>query len=300
MSWRSVVITQPTKLSIENRQLKITQEEEWTIPMEDISTIMLETPQVSISAKLLSIIADSKVVMFTCDDKHIPNGVVMPFNCHSRQLKAITSQLGSTESFKKRCWQRIVMQKIENQAKVLELANKELMAEHLNYLAQKVKSGDNENKEAVAARGYFNTLYGKGFCREYDNIYNSCLNYGYAVLRGAIARTIVAYGYIPSIGIHHRSELNSYNLADDFIETFRPVVDLWVKENITDDMEFNKYSRANLVNLLNVDIEIQGKIQSVRKAIEVMIASYTTALNQRDFNKLELPKVMPIQVHSYE
>ena len=182
----------------------------------------------------------------------------------------------------------------------MSFANKEIMAQRLECLSKSVKSGDTDNKEAIAARGYFNTLYGKGFCRDYDNIYNTCLNYGYAILRGAIARTIVTYGYIPSLGIHHKSELNSYNLADDFIETFRPVVDLWVKDNITNDMEFNKYIRANLVNLLNVDIEIQGKIQSVRKAIEIMVASYTTALSQKDFNKLELPKIIPIHVHSYE
>ena len=96
MSWRSVVITQPTKLSIKNRQLKITQDEEWTIPIEDISTIMLETPQVSMSAKLISIIADSQIVMYTCNEKYIPNGIVMPFNCHSRQRKTITLQLKST------------------------------------------------------------------------------------------------------------------------------------------------------------------------------------------------------------
>lgn len=300
MSWRSVVITQPTKLSIKNRQLQITQDEEWTIPVEDISTIMLETPQVNMSAKLISTIAESQVVMFTCDEKHIPNGIIMPFNCHSRQLKVITSQLGTTESFKKRCWQKIIIQKIQNQANVLKLADKKIMGEHLEYLAQKVRSGDTDNKEAIAARGYFNTLYGKGFCRDFDNIFNSCLNYGYAILRGAIARTIVAYGYIPSIGIHHKSELNNYNLADDFIEVFRPIVDLWVKQNVTNNMEFDKYIRANLVNLLNVDIEIQGKIQSVKNAIEIMISSYTTALNQKDSNKLELPKIIPLHMHRYE
>ena len=180
------------------------------------------------------------------------------------------------------------------------MCQKELMAEHLENLAQKVKSGDTENKEAIAAKGYFPTLFGKNFNREYDNIYNNCLNYGYSIIRGAIARSIVSYGYMPAIGIHHKSELNNYNLADDFIEPFRPIVDLWVKTNIQDNTEFDKYIRAELVNLLNADIFIQGKLQSVNNAINVMIASYTTAINANDYKKLELPEIIPIRIHSYE
>ena len=154
--------------------------------------------------------------------------------------------------------------------------------------------------EAIAAKGYFSTLYGKGFNRNYDNIYNAALNYGYSIIRGAIARTIVSYGYMPSIGIHHKSELNNYNLADDFIEPFRPIVDLWVKLNINEEIEFDKYVRANLVNLLNVNVRIQGKLQSVNNAINIMIASYTTAINQKDYKKLELPEVLPLEIHCYE
>lgn len=300
MSWRSVIITQPTRLSVKNKQLTITQEEEWCIPMEDISAIVLETPQINISAKVMSIMADNKVVMYSCDDKHLPNGVFIPFACHSRQLKAINNQIKCTESFNKRCWQRIIIQKILNQSKVLKLCNKQLMGEHLLNLSRKVNSGDTDNKEAIAAKGYFPSLYGKNFNREYENIYNTALNYGYSIIRGAIARTIVSYGYLPSIGVHHKSELNQYNLADDFIEPFRPIVDLWVKTNIEPNMEFDKYIRAKLVNLLNVDVKIQGKLQSVNNAINVMISSYTTAINQNNYKKLELPEILPIKIHSYE
>lgn len=300
MSWRSVVITQPTKLSVKNRQLKITQDEEWSMPLEDISSIILETPQISISSKAMSMIADNKIVMYSCDDKHIPNGIFIPFACHSRQLKTLKQQLECTESFKKRCWQRIIMSKIQNQALVLKLCDKELMSEHLMNLSQKVNSGDTENKEAIAAKGYFSSLFGKKFNRDYEDIYNTSLNYGYSIIRGAIARSIVSYGYLPAIGIHHKSELNNYNLVDDFIEPFRPIVDLWVKTNINEKTEFDKYTRAELVNLLNIDVEIQGKMQSVNNAINIMIASYTTAINQNDYKKLELPQILPIKIHSYE
>lgn len=300
MSWRSVMITQPTKLSIQNKQLKITQEEDWSLPLEDISTIVLETPQISLSSKAMSMMAENKIVMYSCDEKHLPNGIFIPFVCHSRQLKVINQQLNCTESFRKRCWQRIIIAKITNQAKVLQLCKKELMSEHLENLASRVNSGDSDNKEAIAAKGYFSSLFGKNFNREYDDIYNACLNYGYSIIRGAIARTIVSYGYLPCIGIHHKSELNNYNLADDFIEPFRPIVDLWVKTNIKNETEFDKYVRAELVNLLNADVMIQGKLQSVNHAINIMISSYTTAINKNDYKKLELPELLPIQIHSYE
>lgn len=300
MGWRSVIITQPTKLSVKNRQLKITQDEEWSIPMEDISSIVLETPQINISSKVMSLIAENKIVMYSCDDKHIPNGIFIPFVPHSRQLKTLKNQLECSESFNKRCWQKIVIKKILNQARVLKLTEKNLMCEHLENIAKKVNSGDTTNMEAIAAKGYFSTLYGKGFNRNYDNIYNAALNYGYSIIRGAIARTIVSYGYMPSIGIHHKSELNNYNLADDFIEPFRPIVDLWVKLNINEEIEFDKYVRANLVNLLNVNVRIQGKLQSVNNAINIMIGSYTTAINQKDYKKLELPEVLPLEIHCYE
>lgn len=227
-------------------------------------------------------------------------GVFIPFACHSRELKTIKNQLGCTESFNKRCWQKIIKRKIQNQATVLNLCNRELIADHLENLASKVNSGDTENREAIAAKAYFTSLFGSGFCREYDNVYNAALNYGYSIIRGAIARTIVSYGYLPSIGIHHKSELNNYNLVDDFIEPFRPIVDLWVKTNIIGDAEFDKNIRAELVNLLNVDVRIQGKLHSVNNAINVMIASYTTAINQNDYKKLELPELLPIKIHSKE
>ena len=300
MSWRSVIITQPTKLSVKNRQLKITQDEEYSIPMEDISSIVLETPQINISSKVMSLMAENKIVMYSCDDKHIPNGIFIPFAPHSRQLKILKNQLECSESFNKRCWQKIVIKKVLNQSRVLKLSEKNIMGEHLENIAKKVNSGDTTNMEAIAAKGYFSTLYGKGFNRNYDNIYNAALNYGYSIIRGAIARTIVSYGYMPSIGIHHKSELNNYNLADDFIEPFRPIVDLWVKLNINEEIEFDKYVRANLVNLLNVNVRIQGKLQSVNNAINIMIASYTTAINQKDYKKLELPEVLPLEIHCYE
>lgn len=301
MGWRSVMITQPTKLSVSNRQLKVTQDEEWNIPLEDISSIVLESPQISMSAKLFGMLAENKILVYSCDDKHLPNGVFVPFATHSRELKILKGQLNCTESFKKRCWQKIIKQKVLNQSKVLHYVYNTEDYKVIENMIENVNSGDTKNIEAIAAKEYFKILFGNEFSRGYDNIYNASLNYGYSIIRGAIARAIVSYGYMPAMGIHHKSELNNYNLVDDFIEPFRPVVDLWVKNNIIEEMELNKFIRAGLVNLLNVDVKIQGKVQSVNNAINIMVASYTSAINDSyNYKKLELPELIPIQEHSYE
>lgn len=146
-------------------------------------------------------------------------------------------------------------------------------------MAERVNSGDSNNIEALVAKKYFKYLFGDRFIRDYNDVFNSALNYGYSIIRGAIARSVVSYGYIPSVGIHHKSELNNFNLVDDFIEPFRSLVDLWVKTNVIEQMEFDKKVRAGLVNLLNADVKIQGKVQSVNNAINIMIASYTSAIN---------------------
>lgn len=301
MGWRSVMITQPTKLSISNGQLKVTQDEEWNIPLEDISSIVLESPQISMSAKLMGMLAEYKIIVYSCNDKHLPNGIFIPFAKHCRELKVIKGQLNCTESFNKRCWQKIIKQKVKNQAKVLQFVYNTDDYKVIENMAENINSGDTKNIEAIAAKEYFKILFGYGFSRNYDNIYNASLNYGYSIIRGAIARAIVSYGYMPAVGIHHKSELNNYNLVDDFIEPFRGVVDLWVKNNINDEMEFDKQIRAGLVNLLNVDVKIQGKMQSVNNAINIMVASYTSAINDKyNYKKLELPELVPIKDHTYE
>ena len=144
------------------------------------------------------------------------------------------------------------------------------------------------------------SCFKNGFNRSFDNVYNACLDYGYTILRGAIARTISQYGYIPCIGIHHKSELNNFNLADDFIEAFRPLIDLWVVQNVTIKEEFDIEKRKNLVDLLNYDVIMSAKRHSALNAITVMISSFTTSIQSKDYNKLLVPIIVPLERHSYE
>lgn len=298
MSWRSVVISNPARLSIGHKQLLVTQGEMISIPLEDIGAIIIENQQTNLTSKLLSGLADTNIALYICDEKHIPTGVYTPFNNHSRQSKVVKTQLDLTKSFKKRCWRMLVKQKIMNQSKCLEILKKP------NYniirsICNDVKSGDTTNREAYAAKIYFNILF-DNFTRKDDSIINAALNYGYAIIRGAIARSIVGYGFLPSLGLHHCSELNNYNLADDFIEPFRPIVDLWVAENMTATDEFNKYHRMSLVNLLHHECIISNKRQSILNAIDIMIGSFTSACQKNEYGLLLLPGITPLRVHYYE
>ncbi|MBO5143112.1 MAG: type II CRISPR-associated endonuclease Cas1 [Clostridia bacterium] len=300
MGWRSIVISHPSKISVKDNQLVIEQEEKWSMPIEDLTSIVIENPQVVITMKTLELLSDSNVTLYVCDNRHIPIGYLLPYYRHSRQLKIINQQLSQSEPFKKRLWQQIIKQKIINQAYVLMCNGKRDVSDKLIKMAEKVDSGDTQNIEAQVAKIYFETLFNKNFNRNYENTYNACLDYGYSILRGAIARNIAKYGFIPSLGIHHKSELNNYNLGDDIIEPFRPIVDFWIIENIREEMEFTKEIRGSLVDLLNYDVIIDNKRQSVSNAINVMISSYTTAIQMKDYSKILLPRVVPLERHEYE
>ena len=300
MGWRSILISHPSRISIKNNQLVIEQEEGWSMPVEDLISIVIENPQVVITMKTLEILSENGVTLYVCDNRHIPTGYLLPYYQHSRQLKIINQQLSQTEPFKKRIWQQIIKQKIKNQAYVLMCVGKRDISEKIEKMSEKVDSGDTQNIEAQVAKIYFETLFWKSFNRNHENIYNACLDYGYSILRGAIARNIAKYGYIPSIGIHHKSELNNYNLADDIIEPFRPIVDFWIIENITSEMEFTKEIRGGLVDLLNYDVMIENKRQCVSNAINIMISSYTTAIQTKDYSKILVPRIVPLERHEYE
>lgn len=299
MSWRSLIISHPSKLSLKNNQLHIEQEEVWNVPLEDISAIVLESQQILITEGLLSKLCESNIIVYICNTKHIPNGYVLPYYQHSRQFKVLKDQISLSEPFKKRCWQKIIKQKVINQAYVLHCIGKFDVEEKLLKMASNIDSGDSKNIEGQAAKIYFENLLKKDFNRNQDNIYNACLDYGYTILRGAIARSISQYGYIPCLGIHHKSELNNFNLADDFIEPFRPIIDLWTIQNISWHDEFTSNIKYALVDLLNFDVIIQGKRQCVLNAINVMISSFTTSIQSKDYERLLIPILIPLERHNY-
>lgn len=193
MEFRNIVISNPARLSIKHNQLCIMQEREALIPLEDICSVLLESRQIQISAAALERLAVSGITVFFCDEKHLPSAQLVAMNQFSRQHKMLYAQFELPRPIQKQLWKCIVQQKINNQAACLRLSGKAGF-EELEKMVQAVRSGDVTNVEAQAAACYFPKLFGQGFTRNDVCLQNAALNYGYAILRGAIARNLVMHG----------------------------------------------------------------------------------------------------------
>lgn len=257
MGWRSVIITQPSYLSLSVNALQIRRDDQQLqVPLEDISMLVIDHPQVTLTTQLLTACAEQQICVITVDASHLPNGIYLPFMAHSRALKVMRTQLGLAQPLRKRLHQQLIQQKIRNQAACLLQAEQQGYAKHLLSLAERVRSGDSDNHEAQAAQVYFQALFMSGFHRRDERPYNAALNYGYAVIRAAIARCLVSYGFQPAFGLFHHSEQNAFNLADDVIEPYRAFVDAWVQQHFPEEaaLEMNRETKALLVSLLHEDI----------------------------------------------
>lgn len=292
MAWRSLLISRPARLTVKNSQLLLEQEAglSATVPLEDIAVVVLETPQATITSALLAEFAAHDVAVITCDATHHPNGVLLPFLQHSRTFKVMKQQLALTVPQKKRAWQAVVRQKLRNQAICLE----QFLVGRGHFLyeqAERVASGDPENREGAGARYYFSELFGQNFTRDQEIWHNAALNYGYAILRAAIARSLVCHGFLPAFGLHHHSQLNAFNLADDFIEPLRPVVDAWVKENTVLNNQLTTADKAALLQILYTDVIMPTGKMNVLSAIDHMVQAFGRFCSEGDYNLLAWPQL---------
>ena len=303
MVWRSVVISQPAKLKREHFSLVIEQAQSARVPFEDIAVIVLNNREITLTHPVLSACAEYGVALYSTGDNHQPNGVFLPFLSHSRVTRMMRLQLDIDKPQTKRAWAEVVKVKISNQALCLKLAKKGDF-ERLTSYASRVRSGDSENMEAQASSYYFPKLFGKGFNRAQDCWVNAMLDYGYAVLRGAITRALVAHGFQPNIGLFHHSEQNAFNLADDVIEPYRALVDLHVFSAINpyaDPLaELKPTDKTGLVALLNTDIKMPRGNMSVLASIVQVTESLLRLYEGGNESVLELPVLIGLQQHEFE
>ncbi len=292
------MIQNPAKLSLKLRQLHLENDGGiYTLPIEDITALILESEQIRLSSALLSACQEQGVSVITCDNKHMPNGVLLPFQPHSRQSRIAHLQISWTQSLKKRLWQRVVQCKITNQAMCLKNIANEDKAKRLHALVSRVTSGDPKNIEAQAARYYWSRLMGGNFKRGANDSINAALNYGYAILRAFVARSQVAYGLLPTFGIHHCNELNAFNLTDDIMEVFRPLVDMMVchlKKNDKINMDNNYLPievRQELANIGNITCLIDGSTHTIANACDKLSASLVNSIEERNPALLLLPEI---------
>ncbi|MBL0687764.1 MAG: type II CRISPR-associated endonuclease Cas1 [Sulfurospirillum sp.] len=283
MSFKQIFIKTKSYLSYKNNSMSVKNEfTETLVSLDDIDIVLVENQQTTITSALLSNMAKVNISVIFVDNKYHPSAISMGLYKNSRTAKIQKAQIVTKKPQLNRLWQNIIYSKILNQADILKRVKD---GDYLYSLLKRVTSGDKKNIEALAASYYFRKLFGEDFYRNNskDNR-NIALNYGYSIIRSSIARHIIAYGLNPSFGIWHSSELNSFNLADDFIEPFRPIVDYYVLNNISKENPISSQNKQELVGLLYCKvINSQNQQTLVNEAIKNLVASYQSfCLKKRD------------------
>lgn len=284
MSWRTVVITRQAKLEEKLNYLYVRDAESTTkIHLSEISVLMIESTAVSLTASLLCELSKRKIKVIFCDEKRSPQSELVSYNDGCDTSLKLKKQIAWTEDFKKAVWTEIVREKILMQANLLYEMEKEECDMLYRYIDE-ICFGDSTNREGHAAKVYFNSLFGKDFTRQNDSPTNAALNYGYSLILSCFNREIVALGYTTKLGLFHDNMFNCFNLSSDLMEPFRPLVDREVCIMFGD--AFGKEEKAQLLGVLNQNVQFCGKSQTVANAIRLYCKCVTDALCENDLGKL--------------
>lgn len=225
MPKQTIILENPADISLEYNQIKIVQEEQtYYRPIEDVRCLIVDNHSVHVTIPLITKLMDENVLVVFCNERHVPTSMLLDLDSNGMQSKYIRGQLATQEPTKKRIWKQIVERKIQNQSLLLEKLNKGTGI--LKQYYTNVRSGDTSNREGIAAKVYWKELLGKEFIRDrIGDIPNNFLNYGYTLLRSFTSRAIMDAGLLPLIGVFHKNYYNSFPLADDLMEPYRPFID---------------------------------------------------------------------------
>lgn len=291
---RTLVFSNPVRLSLRNRQLVLAYKDDpentTTVPIEDVGVVVVENQQVSVTLPLLNALTENEVQVVFCNASGMPSSMLLGFEGNNLQGETLRNQMSCGEVLKKQLWKQIVESKIRNQSRLLDKVGQEGACLRPYY--SNVKSGDADNREGSAARIYFQRLFGADFVRDrtLPGI-NALLNYGYTILRAAVSRAIVSSGLFPAIGLFHHNRSNAFPLADDLMEPYRPFVDEAVYDLLMQgSMELTKDAKAKLIMVLYADTEFEN----VNRPLSVGLSMTTSSLVRcyaKDCLKLSLPSL---------
>ena len=286
MGWRSVIITQHAKMTYSMNMMVVqTRDGISQIPIADINLLLVSTTQAVITSALISKLAENQTKVIFVDEKDEPVVETVGYYPGARNLSKLNIQFNWDLQLKEKLWTKIVDRKITNQIAVLK--NYQLEWQNVQDELDQLELNDATNREAIAARKYFVTLFDKTFIRRDNNAVNGALDYGYAILLASFNREIAVNGYLSYLGIHHHSEENCFNLASDLMEPFRPFVDYWVKahekiKQLTPDIKYG------LVELLSLEIKYNNKKTILSNAISEYVHDCLCFLSEKT---KELPEM---------
>lgn len=288
MSWRVVVISKRAKLDYQMGYMTVRSDTTTQIHLGEIATILIESTAVSITTSLLAELSKKKIKVIFCDEKRNPSSELIGYYGSHDTSNKIRKQIQWGKNIKEAVWTEIVTEKIRKQKELLEYLGKE-ESELLDGYIKEMRLNDETNREGHAAKVYFNALFGLDFTRTADNLTNAALNYGYSIILSTFNREVVANGYITQLGLFHDNMFNQFNLSSDLMEPFRILVD---KEVLYMEMEeFGHKEKMQLVNILNHEIQIDGKVQYVNNAIKIYCKSIFDALNENDSSLIQFYRI---------
>lgn len=289
---RTVLITSSSHLYLRNFQLIIENKENGTrssVPIEDLSMVIIENQQVNISIPVMNQLASENVSVVFCDASHVPTTYLAPFECNTLQGERYRIQINAKVQAIKSAWKQLIEAKIRNQSMLLIKFSKD--GDILKPYYSNVKNDDIDNREGIAARIYWKELFDSDFMRSrYGEEPNSMLNYGYSILRAVTLRGIIGCGMLPSLGLHHKNRYNPFPLADDIMEPYRPYIDEVVYELFKNGYKMlDKSVKSKLINVVYADVKIDNNIHPLNIAVSMTCTSILKLLNG-DTKKILLPQ----------
>lgn len=288
MGWRTVVVSKPSKVDLKLGYAVIRDVESTVrVHISEISTLIIETTAVSVTAALLAELIKQKVNVIFCDDKQNPTAELLPFYGSHDCSQKLKLQTEWSDFSKQSVWTNIVSQKIAKQAENLEYFNLSESQKLYGYL-EELEFFDKTNREGHAAKVYFNAMFGKTFSRSDDCPTNAALNYGYSVLLSCINREVVACGYSTMLGLFHDNMFNPFNLSCDLMEPLRPIIDRFVKESAP--QKFESEEKHSILTLFAREFVIDGRRQTLLNTIKIYTKSVLDALTSGDISMIKYYK----------
>lgn len=296
---RTLVVSNKAYLSKQENHLIIEGDvRSGDLPVEDIGVLMLENPQITVTHGLLASLMENNTVVVVCGRNHHPLGIMNPIASNVIHTRVIQAQAGASLPLKKLLWKQTVKAKLLNQAAILERTG--LEPAPLRLWAKRVRSGDSDNLEGRGAAYYWSKVFPEypGFTRDPEgDPPNQLLNYGYSILRAAMARALVSSGLHPALGIFHKSQYNPFTLADDIMEPYRPFVDWLVCRIIRLPQfcaELDTTTKKELLSLLTMDVVLDGEKKPLMTALSSTTASVARCF-LKEGTKIAYPNLHEIQ-----
>lgn len=297
MGYKTIYIRDSEKLRLYLDSLVVeTKKGELRFLISDLKYLIIDNYKATLSTQLINKLAENNVAMILCDLSHHPSVQLLPLNGHYASSGILKEQIEWKQDLKKKIHTEIIKEKIQSQIYILEKNQlQEKVIQHLKEFKNEVSLDDSTNREGLAAKMYFREMFGKDFERFNLDIINAGLNYGYAIFRSLIEAIIVSKGLLPNIGIFHRGVTNQFNLADDIIEIYRPLVDDYVLNNLLGKEILTSKNKEELIQLTDVKIEYSNQLQSINNTIEMYIESIMRCFRNDSIDELIIPSLKKIK-----